>query len=286
MPIITLTSDIGLRDYYVAAVKGYIYKELEDARIVDITHQISPFSLLEAAFVIKNVYDDFPKGSIHVISINPELKISGDGSNDTMHLVVKYDGHYFIGADNGIFALIFEREPEEIFELEIAQDSDDTTFPTKYVFAKAACHIARGGTLPVIGRQRGHIRQALAYQPTETSDSINGQCIYIDSYGNVITNIRKEQFLRVSRDRPFEVVFGGIRNEMRDKLVFDKVHANYGDVEVGEAVVMFTSSGYLEIAIHAGVTGNGGGASDLLGIKLNAPLTIEFERVPESLSDF
>lgn len=280
MPIITLTSDMGLRDYYVAAVKGYIFQNLENAQIIDISHNISPFSISEASFVIKNVFRDFPPGTIHIISINPEQVLSEDGGNDILHLAVEYEGHFFIGADNGMFSLMFERQPDAIHELTISQDSDDTSFPTKYIFAKAACHLARGGTLPVLGPERKSIRQALAYHPTQTENSINGIFIYIDSYGNGITNITEDIFNKVGKGRAFTLSFRGGHHS------FDKICTSYNDVDPGNAVVLFTSSGYLELAISRGVVSSGGSATSLMGIELNTPLTIEFEQAPSSLADF
>ena len=276
MAIITLTSDMGIRDYYVAAVKGYILSEIADGQIIDISHEISPFNITQAAFVLKNVYRDFPKGTIHIISINPE-QIVPSGQN---HLVVLFEGHYFIGADNGMFSLLFDRTPDEIYELTFSQDSDDLTFPTKHIFAKAACHLARGGTPQVIGRQIESVRQAILYQPTIEENALVGVVIYIDSYGNVITNITKSLFQQTGKGRPFEIQIRG------NNYGITEICKQYSDVAEGNALALFTSSGYLEIAINKGVEGKGGGASSLFGLSLNASVRVEFERTPTSLSDF
>src|SRR5512138_1750299 len=138
MAIITLTSDWGLRDHYIGSVKGAILRQHPEAVIVDISHLVEPFNLNQAAFIIRNSYRSFPKGTIHILGINEEASI------ETPHTLVLHEGHYFIGADNGIFSLIFDEKPEQILEIDVVQDSDYYTFPSRDVFAKVACHIAQG----------------------------------------------------------------------------------------------------------------------------------------------
>ncbi len=122
MAIITLTSDMGLKDYYVASVKGAILRHCEDAVLVDITHQVTPFNIAEAGFVVKNAFAEFPEGSIHLIAISPEEVLHPeDPDRDILHVACRYKGHYFIGADNGMFSLIFDHEPEELVTLNLKQ---------------------------------------------------------------------------------------------------------------------------------------------------------------------
>ena len=106
MAIITLTSDWGLKDHYAGAVKGAILSKMPGARIVDISHQIPSFEIEQAAFVLKNAYSNFPKGSVHILGINTEE------SDKYAHTVVEVDGHFFIGTDNGIFSLLFDKKPD------------------------------------------------------------------------------------------------------------------------------------------------------------------------------
>ena len=129
MAIITLTTDMGLRDHYVAAVKGAILTQFPTAIIVDISHQVAPFDNMHTAFVLRNAYPEFPRGTIHIIGVNSEA----DGH--TPHLVVRHDGHYFIGADNGVFSLLFDGKPHEAFELTIKLDTDHLAFPTKNILS-------------------------------------------------------------------------------------------------------------------------------------------------------
>jgi S-adenosylmethionine hydrolase len=265
MSVITLTTDMGLKDYYVASVKGSILSQYPEAVIVDISHEVPPFDIAQASFILRNTYQDFPKGTVHIIGVNP------DADMNTHHLIVEFNGHYFIGADNGIFSLLFDRVPENIFELNISQDSDDPTFPTKYVFAKAACHIARGGTPEIIGQRTETLLQRELFRAVVEGNVIRGTVIYIDSYGNVITNITETLFKDLGKGRPFTVYF------RRADYDIHQINKSYNEVPEGEKVALFSSTGYLEIAINKGVEGSGGGANKLFGLKLYDTVRVEFE---------
>ena len=142
-PIITLTSDYGTKDYFISAIKAFIVKELGSVNIVDISHAITPFHLGECAYIIRNAYHHFPKGTIHIIGIDSEKK------NDRKNIIAKVDGHYFIGLDSGIFSLIFQnKDPELIFEINLPPNFH-STFPMKDVFAKPACMFLKGTKLDI-----------------------------------------------------------------------------------------------------------------------------------------
>lgn len=264
MDIITLTTDMGLKDHYVATVKGSIWTQYPEARIVDVSHTIKPFDSGQAAFVLRQAYPVFPRGTIHIIGVNPEA----DGH--TPHLVVRHDGHYFIGADNGIFSLLFEGPPHEAFELTMKLDDDHVAFPTRSVFVKAACHIARGGTLDVIGRKVPRVKELIGFQPAVDPTSIRGKVLYIDSYGNLVTNVRKNLFDEIGKGRTFRIGFGHRDDDIT------KLHQTYGDVPNGERLAFFNATGLLEIAVNKGVEGSGGGAARLFGVHQDDTVRIEF----------
>lgn len=273
MSVITLTTDMGLKDYYVASVKGMILKELPDAKIIDISHDIPPFDIAQASFVLKNCYKDFPSGTINIIGVNPEK------TETTKHLLVIVNDYYFIGADNGIFSLLFDTKPDEIYELTIEEDSELQSFPTKNVFVKAACHIARGGTPGMIGKQIESFEQRHLFQATADMNVIKGTVSYIDGYGNVITNISKALFNEISKGRRFKIYL------TRAGYAITKISNKYNEVPEGEKVALFSSNGHLEIAINRGVEGSGGGANKLFGLKLNDTITIEFkeeDKIPDN----
>ena len=242
MPIITLTTDLGITDHYVGAVKAAILRQLADAKIIDITHQVPPFNIRHAAFVLRNCYQEFPQGTIHIVGVDAESKL------DTPHIAIFANNHYFVGAENGIFSLILDMKPDNIVELNITQDSNNLTFPTKNVFVNAACHIARGGTLEVIGTPKPNFSvERSSFKATFDNNSIRGSIIHVDSYGNAITNIKEDLFKQVAKGRNFTIHLGN-----RGHYVINKIHKKYTDVSSGEALALFISTGQLEIAMHEG----------------------------------
>ena len=145
MAIITLTTDLGYKDFYQAALKGSILSQLPNANIVDISHDISAFNIPQAAFILRNAFHYFPKGTVHLIGIDSVF------NEKTRYLALKYREHYFVGSDNGRGALLFEEEPSEIVELNIMQDLKYLHFPLSDIFPKAASHLAKNGKLRDIG---------------------------------------------------------------------------------------------------------------------------------------
>ncbi|MCK4288291.1 MAG: SAM-dependent chlorinase/fluorinase [Bacteroidales bacterium] len=257
MPIITLTSDWGHSDHYIGAVKGSILSQLPDVKIIDISHQVAPFNIEQAAFILKNCYKNFPKGTIHIIGVNTEE------SDKNPHTVVFINDHYFIGTDNGIFSMIFDKPPKKIIELNIMRDSDYFTFSTRDRFVKAAIHIAEGKKIEDLGVERKKVNEKILFKPAVEKNIIKGIIIYIDSFENVITNITEQLFKKIGKGRKFSVLFRGES--------INKIYKSYNDVPVGEIVAIFGSNGHLEIAI------NQGNASGLLGLGINDTVMIEFE---------
>ena len=263
--LITLTSDMGLKDYYVAAIKGSIYNQLPDARVVDISHDIPPFDIIHASFVLKNTFKEFPKNTIHIIGVDTEKNESNG------HLIVKNYDQYFIGADNGIFSLIFEKKPDGIWYINRNIESENYSFPTKDIFVSIACHLARGGHPAVVGNEIQEIKSKQLFRPIIDSNTIKGMVCYIDKYGNLITNITKKIFNEVGKQKSFKIFL------TRSEYSIEKIYNNYNEVIEGERIAIFGSSGFLEIAINKGVKGSGGGASQLFGISINDIITIEFK---------
>ena len=257
MPIITLTTDLGHKDHYVAAVKGAILSQLPDVNIVDISHLVPTFNIQQAAYILKNAWPNFPGGTIHIIGVNAEESVQ------TPHVAMLVGGHYFIGADNGIFSFLFDRVPDKIVELTIKQDTDHMTFPVKDVFTKAACHLARGGTLEIIGNPKANFLERSYFKPATDINSIRGSAMYIDSYFNIVFNIPLALFKEVGKGRPFTIYF---RN-----LVLSAINKTYGDVLDGEALALFNSAGYLEIAQNRGLLGKSE------KVQLDEMITIQFD---------
>ena len=258
MAIITLTTDLGYKDFYQAALKGSILSLLPNANIVDISHAISAFNIPQAAFILRNAFHYFPAGTIHLIGIDSVF------NEKTRYLALKYKDHYFVGSDNGIFSLLFEEEPSEIVELNIMQDLKYLNFPLSDIFPKAVSHLAKGGRLKDIGITVSGVEDRMTLQPVIERDIIRGSVIYIDSFQNIITNITKEIFTQVQLNRDFTLYFK--RNESITQLSW-----HYNEVPEGEKLCLFGISNHLEIAI------NKGNASGLLGLHLGDLVRIEFQ---------
>ncbi len=257
MAIITLTTDLGYKDFYQAALKGSILSTLPNVNIIDITHEIQAFNISRAAFILKNSFYYFPKGTVHLIGIDTVYSV------DNKYIAVKYRDHYFVGSDNGIFSLIFEETPEEIVEINIMQDLKFLHFPLADIFVKAACHLAKGGLLSQIGIATDSLEQRMNLHPVIEKDQIKGSVIFIDSFQNVITNVTKDLFIKIQQGRNFTLFFR--RNETINQLSW-----HYNEVPEGEKLCLFGISNHLEIAINKG---NAGG---LLGLNINDIIRIEF----------
>ncbi len=275
MAIITLTTDFGEKDHFAGAVKGAIYSELEEVKIVDISHCVSPFHIMEAAYIIQNAYSSFPAGTIHIIGIDSEL------NPENKHIAVLLDGHYFICANNGIISMLAnEIKPQKIVEINI-HDRIITNFPVLDVFVKVACHIARGGTLEVIGKQVDALKELRGIRPTINQDAnqIMGSVIYIDNYGNVITNITKSKFEEIAKGRSFKITartanFTTIHSHYSDAINFDTPIGKRD--EDGKKIALWNSSNYLELSIYKSNPATVGSAKSLFGLQYRDTITINF----------
>ncbi len=260
MAIITLTTDLGTKDSYLASVKACIYSQLKDVKIIDISNHINPFDIQQAAYILRNCFKDFPPGTIHIVSVDDELSASNE------HLAVKVHSQYFIGTDNGFFSLLLnEINPEKIVKLNITLTTNCLTFSCKNIFVPAACHLARGGTMEIIGMPVDDFKvKKMELKPVLQSDTIRGAVVYIDRYGNAITNIKKDEFEKVQKGRTFTILFG------REDEKITNLSLQYRDVDPAEKLAIFDQNNYLQIAINQGV------ASKLLGLKLHEIIRIEF----------
>jgi len=260
MPIITLTTDMGLKDYYVAAVKGAVMKQIPGAVIVDISHSIRPFNIIEAAFILKNSYPEFPAGTIHIIGVNYE-----SAKDKAINVVIEHQGHFFIGPDSGIFSMIFDTLPEKMVELNSNGINGFHTFAVKNAYVDAAAQLAKGVSIEMLGSPLANPEQKLMFKPTfEQGRVIKGVITYIDSYHNIFTNISEKEFTDFGNGRTFEIFFSNKNYNI------NTIHKSYGDVPAGERLALFGATGYLEIAI------NQGAAAKLLGMKVSETVRVEF----------
>ena len=275
MSIITLTTDYGNKDNSVSALKAKIYNEISDIKIVDISHNISPFNLTEAAYIIKSAYKHFPKNSIHIIGIESEF------TPENTHIAMKFDDNYFIGADNGIFSMIIgDFKADSIVEINIHKNYNNT-ITANDVFVKIATHISRDGKLEVVGKKIDTIKEIKDIKPVISSDSsqIIGSVIYIDNYGNVVTNITKKTFNEISKSRSFTIHARNVQ--------FNKIYNSYSDAidysipkekreEDGKKIALFNNLGYLELSIYKSNPATVGSASTLFGLNYRDQISIHF----------
>ncbi|MCI4443102.1 MAG: SAM-dependent chlorinase/fluorinase [Lentimicrobium sp.] len=274
MSIITLTTDYGLKDHFVGALKGKILSEYPEASIIDISHNIDAFNTVEASYIIGAAYSSFPKGTVHLIGVDMEF------NKENQHIVMQWNDHYFIAADNGILSMLSQKiVPQKIVTINIHDrlPSDATDLD---VFVKVACHIAKGGLLNVIGKEIKSIKQVTDLQAVAANDgsSIKGYVIYIDHFGNVVTNISKKQFLEVAKGRPYEIVLRtkNIKTILPNYSAIassDKYPIKYYE---GEKLAIFNEAGFLEIAIFRSNPSKVGSANSLLGLNYRDNITIKF----------
>jgi S-adenosylmethionine hydrolase len=274
MSIITLTTDYGLKDHFVGSLKGKILSEYPDASIVDISHYIDPFNTVEASYILGASYSSFPKGTVHLIGVDMEF------NKENQHIVMQWNDHYFIAADNGILSILSQKiVPQKIVTINIHDrlQNDATDID---VFVKVACHIAKGGLLNVIGKELKSIKQVTDLQSVVADDgnSLKGYVIYIDHFGNVVTNISKKQFLEVAKGRPYEIVLKtkNIKTILPNYSAIassDKYPIKYYE---GEKLAIFNEAGFLEIAIFRSNPSKVGSANSLLGLNYRDAITIKF----------
>lgn len=258
MAFITITSDYGNNSPYSAAVKGAIYTQLPSAQIVDISNMVSPYNVLQAAYLLKQVVWHYPLYSVHLICIDTNYASNG------RYIIAESDGQYFIGADNGIFSLLFENTPAKFFIVKEQYITKDDLFPEKNLFTFLAIQLINGtaiSELAIAGEIR-NVKQSL--MPVIEESLIRGNIVFVDGYDNAITNISKDIFeKKLAGKNGFAVFFSR-------KLTINYISKNYSDVKDGSEVALFNESGYLEIAM------NSGNAGQLLGLKMGAPINIEF----------
>lgn len=274
MSIITLTTDYGLKDHFVGALKGKILSEYSEATIVDISHDIDPFNTTEASYIIGSSYFSFPKGTVHLIGVDIER------NKENQHIAMQWNDHYFICADNGILSMLTQK----IVAQKIVAINIHDRFPVEStdldIFIQVACHIAKGGLLNVIGKEIPAIKEVTELQAVVASDgnSIKGYVIYIDHFGNVVTNISKKHFLKIARGRPYEIV-------MKPKSI-KTILPSYSAIASsdkypiktyeGEKLAIFNEAGFLEIAIFRSNPSKVGSANSLLGLNYRDVITIKF----------
>ena len=255
MAIITFLSDFGWRDHYVASVKAKILSVIPNINILDISHEIEPFNISHAAFVLGAVFRDFPQGTVHLVAVSSQSK------SEEKFIAMKLEEHYFVGPDNGIFSLLSDRNPSVIVELQ-NDPLIAANFPEKNVLAHAAVALASGRALYDIGKQMMAIHRLISRQIKTTKNEIEGRISHIDKYGNLITNIKLEDYTLVSKSRQARIQIGS--------TTVDGISDSYYKKEGGDCICLFNSLGLLEVSIIHGHAGK------LLNMRHDSPIKVIF----------
>ena len=252
MPVITLTTEWKPDDIYYGIIKGKISSKCPGISIIDNAGNIPPFNLSLASFIIRNTYNNYPKGSVHIICVHSEAHSKQD------HLVVRARDHFFIGTDNGIFNLILNSEPDEVIKIDHQDTSDELE-----IFAKAASDLMTGKKPSDLGETVKTLAEMIPLRATIDKDVIIGSIIFIDSYGNAISNITREVFYRVFENRPYRILIQSNKNYT------ESISLKYSDVPVGELLARFNQLDLLEISI------NGADVSELLSLSVGSVLRVD-----------
>ena len=240
--IITLLTDFGTQDHYIASMKGVILSINSQCTLVDITHQVKPHNVKEGAYLLANAYSYFPKGSIHVAVVDP-------GVGSPRKPVLFETQHYFwVGPDNGLFTMVFQREKVKnaitLNNSKYFLPNVSSTFHGRDIFAPVAAHLSLGVNSKVFGDKIDTWTEFVFRKPKTEGGQLSGEIFYIDSFGNLISNIHEYEFFLFIKDRPFMIRVGEKNIQCLKK--------GYWEGRKNEPLALFGSSGFLEISVREG----------------------------------
>lgn len=242
MAIVTLTTDFGLSDHYVACMKGVILQAAPATYLIDVTHQIERHDVVHAAVVLRQVFEYFPRGTIHVVVVDP-----GVGTTRRL-LALQYSGQIILSPDNGIVTLV--HRDMQLMDIRSVENQDlfrrhvSNTFHGRDILAPIAGFLAAGGALSSVGPAVAQLEILNLPKPVVLSDGgLEGQILYKDTFGNLISNISRDELKVCLTRRPqAEVYVGALR--------IGPVRRTYSDVGPGEILALISSAGSLEIAMN------------------------------------
>jgi S-adenosylmethionine hydrolase len=259
--ILTLTTDFGLDGPYVAALKGVLLERAPGVQLVDVCHTISPQNILEGGFVLAGIVDVFPKGTVHLVVVDPGV------GTDRRLIAVLVAGQWFVLPDNGLITGVTRiRAPEGIWEITnpaLRRDIVSATFHGRDILAPAAAHLLRGGAADELGPIRTSFITLRNFEPTRDEQGFLGEVIFRDTFGNLITNVNADRLADAPPDS-WLIEIAGERIE--------GIARTYGERPTGTLIALFGSCGWVEIAVV-----NGDAARHLTA---GAGTTVRFRRGP------
>jgi len=265
MKLITLSSDYGYKDPHRAILHGVLAQLAPELRVLDLAHGLQPGNLIETAFVVANSFASYPIGTVHLILTS---ELSGSG----VYLAMEMEGQFFIAPDNGVLSILqSSRKAKSIHKIEIGEQTK-SLFPGRDFLAKAAVHLAQGGAASILGKPLERIKQASLPKPNVdlARQRIQGHIIYVDNFGNLITNLSRKDLNEVLRSPSIEI------NLPRNRSL-DRISSSYQDIGQDGVLALINSLGLLEIAYRDMRSQHINGASSLLGLNVMNEITINYE---------
>lgn len=268
MPLITLTTDFGTKDFYTGVLKGTLHKLIANPTIIDITHNLKKHDTLGAAIILMNSIDHFPDGTIHIIDVG------SDKGNSKNHLLVTYRNQYFIGSDNGVMSILSRNQEDEVFSISHLADNSKISFPSIAIYSQVAALLHSGKKPNEFSKSGDMDERKGLWQAQIRENIITGTIIYIDDYGNALSNINRSMIESLSNGRSFKILFSRYKQDP-----ISTISKDYNDVEEGYIVALYNANGFLEIAV------NQGNVSKLYGMSFQDPIKIEFNDNKNSEND-
>lgn len=265
---------MGLDDYYVAAVKASVLQHCNDpVHLIDITHNVQPFDVAEAAFHVSQAYKSFPEGTIHIVGVDSEPVFNFGNAEGSFPSIMIMDKQYFIANDNGFFGVLSRFGDDiQFFRIEdVLSNPKGFKFPTKNMLVPIACKLANGENIEDIATPYAHFRKAFSSIPVIETHLIKGSIIHFDKFGNAITNVDSDLFQKIGGGAPFIIKF-----REGESYKIDTISKTYNEVPDGEKLAIFNENGLLEIAINRGANQSTGGAQKLFALRKNDVVRVEF----------
>lgn len=253
--IVTLTTDWNQNDYYVGILCGRLLSIEPTLRIVELSHRVPPFDYIQAAFIMRGCFENFPPGTIHICMVN------SDSTTSKQLLLFELKGHFMIVPDNGIVGLITEVAPDRVYSIPFEEHS---SFGSLSAVASAMNMLLFNSNLADIALIAGTYKHNINIRAASDESSITGSVIYVDSYQNAITNITREQFEQVRKGRKFSIYVQSFSYKI------EEIVENYADVEDGDMLALFNSLNLLEIAIRNGFL------TELLALSVGSSIMVKF----------
>jgi S-adenosylmethionine hydrolase len=257
--IITLLTDFGTKDYYVASMKGVILRINPQCLLVDITHQVSPQDIRAGAFLLAHTFSYFPKQTIHLAVVDPEV------GGKRRPILLKTRDYFFVGPDNGLFTWVGEKDGvDQVVELTNPKyflSPISSTFHGRDIFAPVAAYLSLGVRPESFGKRIDQWVTLDWKRPEEKGKRLIGEILLIDHFGNLITNVEKKRFFSFIKNQPFRIKIG--------KKRISKLSQGYWEAKKGEAIALFGSTDFLEIAVREG------SAQERLKAERGDPILIE-----------